>query len=46
MLKLGVFFYHLDGGGGNRQHMSQRDSAAVCRDTEELKGVEKMILTQ
>jgi len=25
------------GGGGNRQHMSSRDTAAVCRDTEELK---------
>jgi len=24
-------------GGGNKQRMSQRDSAAVCRDTEELK---------
>lgn len=44
MLKLGVCFYYLDGGGGNRQHMSQRDSAAVCRDTEELKGEEKITL--
>ncbi|XP_066922881.1 endothelial differentiation-related factor 1-like [Clytia hemisphaerica] len=25
------------GGGGNKQHMGSRDSAAVCRDTEETK---------
>lgn len=25
------------GGGGNQQHRSQRDTAAVCRDTEETK---------
>ena len=26
-----------DGGGGNKQHVGGRDSAAVCRDTEETK---------
>ena len=25
------------GGGGNKQRMSQRDTSAVCRDTEEMK---------
>merc|ERR1712107_474839 len=25
------------GGGGNQQHRSQRDTSAVCRDTEETK---------
>ena len=27
----------LDGGGGNQQHRTSKDTAAVCRDTEETK---------
>ena len=32
-----LIIFCLVGGGGNKQHLGSRDSAAVCRDTEETK---------